>query len=201
MRSLIVVLATCFLATALQHKKSLFSAGRRATAQLDARHTEHAAMFAKLGIHLVPGEAIPPQIIFKNQLGSGSYGVVYQAEWERKMWFNKKIAVKLVKQTATQTEEQLIESVIAEGSMVQLVSHCEYVMKCDTAFKCKKKDLPNDVQAAFADVADTGLILGLVTNFAAAGELKDNFSYLSGKQRYKLMQQYATELGCISATD
>jgi len=192
--SVLLVLATCFLVTALQENKLHFSAARRASAH---KHTEHAASFAKLGIHLTPEDALPAKVIFGAKLGAGAFGVVFQGEWERKLWFNKKIAIKLVKQSNGQDENALIAAVTAEGSMLDTIKDCKFVLKVDTAFKCQKKDLPVAVQAEFADVAATGLLLGLVTNFAEGGELKDHWKSMSGKQRYSVMKDYATALKCI----
>jgi serine/threonine protein kinase len=124
---------------------------------------------------------------------------VFAGVSKNKIMRNDKVAIKLVMPDG-QTLEDLVKTVTAEGSMLQAISTCEFVLKCSTAFTCAKADLPQEVQDVdgIKALAGDANMVGLVTTLANGGDLWEKKNFLMASQRYSLMKDYAHALDCIN---
>jgi serine/threonine protein kinase len=194
---LLLLLVLCFLANATlrENKERLRKTlTHHQTDEISMFKEDVRKMFAKLGVKVLT-DGFPAGITLGAKLGEGTYGKVYEGTMDDG---SGKVAVKVVRPQGGQSVQALKTSMEEEMDRLIALADCPHVMKVTAGFFCRKNQLPMAIRGDFGAIGDTDIVVGMINEIIAGGNLAEKWLLLSDPQRYNLMIEYSKGFKCIN---
>jgi len=193
----ILFLVLCVLATAtLRGNKERLrkTLTNRQSEEISLFKEDVRKMFLKLGVKDLT-DGFPAGITLGAKLGEGTYGKVYLGTMDDG---SGKVALKVVRPSRGQSVQSLKTTMTEEMDRLVALADCPHVMKVTAGFFCKKSDLPAGIQGDFGTIGANDIVVGMINEIIAGGNLAEKWLLLSNPQRYNLMIEFSKGFKCIN---